>query len=58
MCAVSAAGLVSESPTTLIEVHDEGLGMPASCESLIPIRSRDSHSVVRRHRYVQLRGIG
>ena len=57
-CAVSAAGLVSESPTTLFEVHDDGLVMPARCESLITIRSRDSRSVMRRHRDVQLRGIG
>ena len=35
--AVSAAGLVSESPTTLFGVHDDGLGMPARCESLIAI---------------------
>ena len=56
-CAVSAAGLLSESPTT-IEVQDHGLVMPARCESLIAFRSRDSRSVMRRHRDVQLRGIG
>ena len=56
-CAVSAVGLLSESPTT-IEVQDDGLVMPARCESLIAIRSRDSRSVVRRHRDVQLRGMG
>ena len=41
-----------------IEVHDDGLGMPARCESLIAIRSRDSRSIMRRHRDVQLREIG
>ena len=55
--ALSAAGLLSESPTT-IEVQDDGLVMPARYESLIAIRCRDSRSVVRRHRDVQLRGIG
>ena len=56
-CA-GAAGLVFEWPTTLFEVHDDGLGMPARCESLIAIRCRDSRSVLRRHRDVQLGGIG
>ena len=56
-CTGSAADLVSESPTTL-EVHDDGLVVPARCESLIAIRSRDSRSVMRRHRDVQLRGMG
>ena len=32
--------------------------MHARCESLIAIRSRDSRSVMRRHRDVQLRGMG
>ena len=32
--------------------------MPTRCESLIAIRSRDSRSVMRRHRDVQLRGMG
>ena len=41
-----------------IEVHDDSLGMPARCELLIAIRSQDSRSVMRRHRDVQLRGIG
>ena len=41
-----------------IEVHDDGLVMPARCESLIAIRSRDSRGVMRRHRDVQLRGMG
>ena len=41
-----------------ITVHDDGLVMPARCESLIAIRSRDSRSVMRRHRDVQLRGMG
>ena len=41
-----------------IEVHDDGLVMPARCESLIAFRSRDSRSVMRRHRDVQLRGMG
>ena len=41
-----------------IEVHDDGLVMPTRCESLIAIRSRDSRSVLRRHRDVQLRGMG
>ena len=57
-CTGSAAGLVPESPTTLIEVHDDGLVVPARCESLIAIRSRDSRGVLRRHRDVQLRGMG
>ena len=41
-----------------VEVHDDGLVMPTRCESLIAIRSRDSHSVMPRHRDVQLRGMG
>ena len=41
-----------------IEVHDDGLVMPARCESLIAIRSRDSRSILRCHRDVQLRGMG
>ena len=41
-----------------IEVYDDGLVMPARCESLIAIRSRDSRSVMRCHRDVQLRGMG
>ena len=59
-CAGSAVGLVSESPTTLFEVHDDGLRlvMPARCESLIAIRSWDSRSIMHRHRDVQLRGMG
>ena len=56
-CAVSAAGLLSDSPTT-IEVQDDGLVILARCESLIAIRSRDSHSIMRRHRDLQLRGMG
>ena len=32
--------------------------MPARCETLIAIRSRDSRSVLRHHRDVQLRGMG
>ena len=53
-CSWSAAGLVFESPSTL-EVHDDGLVMPARCESLIAIKNWDSHSVMRCHRDVQLR---
>ena len=56
-CAVRAADLLSESPIT-IEVQDDGLVMPARHESLIAIRSWDSCSIMRRHRDVQLRGIG
>ena len=41
-----------------IELHDDGLVMPARCESLIAIRSWDSRSVMRRYRDVQLRGMG
>ena len=41
-----------------IEVHDDGLVMPARRESLIVIRSRDGRSVMRRYKDVQLRGIG
>ena len=41
-----------------IEVHDDGLLMPVRCESLIAIRSRDSRTVMRHHRDVQLRGMG
>ena len=41
-----------------VEVHDDGLVMPARCESLIAIRSRDSRRVLRRHRDVQLWGMG
>ena len=41
-----------------IEVHDDGLVMPARCDSLIAFRCRDSRSVMRRHRDVQLRGVG
>ena len=41
-----------------IEVQDDGLVMPARCESLIAIRSRDSRSVMHCHRDVQLRGMG
>ena len=47
----------SESPTTLVELHDDGLVLPARCESLIAIRSRNSRSVMRRHKDGQLRGI-
>ena len=56
-CAGSAAGLFRVADHS-IEVHDDGLGMPVRCESLIAIRSRDSPSIMRRHRDVQLRGIG
>ena len=41
-----------------IEVHDDGLVMPARCVSLIAIRSQDSRSVMRCYRDVQLRGMG
>ena len=40
------------------EVYDVGLVLPARCESLIAISSRDSRSVMRRHRDIQLGGIG
>ena len=41
-----------------IEVHDDGLVMPARCDSHIAIRSQDSRSIMGRHRDVQLRGMG
>ena len=53
-CAGSCIRVIDHS----IEVHDDGLGMPARCESLIAIRSRDSRSVMRCYRDVQLTGMG
>ena len=41
-----------------IEVHDDGLVMPARCELLTAIRSRDSRSVLRCHRDIRLWGMG
>ena len=57
-CTWRGAGLVSESPTTPSRCKMTAWLCLRGVSHSLPIRSRDSRSVMRRHRDVLLRGMG